>query len=102
MRNSFKLIGLLLALFLVSCMDSPVVNYEEPTEGRLLLGATVHLGNGEYVENAALGVKDGYVTLLADDAVKKLDLKKFQVIDWVKNTIYILSKRYLLQTQELC
>lgn len=79
MRNSFKLIGLLLALFLVSCMDSPVVNYEEPTEGRLLLGATVHLGNGEYVENAALGVKDGYVTLLADDAVKKLDLKKFQV-----------------------
>ncbi len=59
MRNSFKLIGLLLALFLVSCMDSPVVNYEEPTEGRLLLGATVHLGNGEYVENAALGVKDG-------------------------------------------
>lgn len=44
-----------------------------------MLGATVHLGNGEYAENAALGIKDGYVTLLADDALEKLDLSKFQV-----------------------
>ena len=31
------------------------------------------------VENAALGVKDGYVTLLAEDALDQLDLRKFQV-----------------------
>jgi len=55
------------------------VNYQEPSEGRLLLGATVHLGDGEFVENAALGVKDGYVTLLTNDALKKVDLKNFQV-----------------------
>lgn len=79
MKNTSILIGFILAFALFSCVDSPVVNYQEPEEGRLLLGATVHLGNGEFVENAALGVKDGYVTLLADDAIKKLDLKKFQV-----------------------
>jgi len=79
MKTSLKLISVLIIFLVYSCHHSPVVNYQEPTEGRLLLGATVHLGNGEFVENAALGVKDGYVTLLADDAIKKLDLKKFQV-----------------------
>ena len=72
----------LVILFFVgfSCSESPIsTSYQEATEGRLLLGATVHLGNGEVVENAALGVKDGFVTLLADDALKKIDLKKFQV-----------------------
>ncbi|OEK04271.1 hypothetical protein [Roseivirga misakiensis] len=69
-----------LAIVGFSCAESPLSSsYQEMTEGRLLLGATVHLGNGEFVENAALGVKDGFVTLLADDALSKIDLDKFQV-----------------------
>lgn len=56
-----------------------MVNYQEASEGRLLLGANVHLGNGEVVENAALAVKDGYVTLLAENALDQIDLRKFQV-----------------------
>lgn len=70
---------LFLILCITSCAESPMVNYQEPTEGRLLLGANVHLGDGEIVENAALGVKDGYVTLLAEGALDQLDLRKFQV-----------------------
>jgi len=71
---------LALVTFGLSCAESPLSSsYQEMTEGRLLLGATVHLGNGEFVENAALGVKDGFVTLLADDALSKIDLKKFQI-----------------------
>ncbi len=72
----------LLALFIIvlsGCLESNAVNYRESTNGRLLLGATVHLGNDEFVENAALAVKDGYVTLLAEGDDKKLDLKNFQV-----------------------
>ena len=69
----------LLLMMVAACAESPMVNYQEATEGRLLLGATVHLGDGEVVENAALGVKDGYVTLLAEDALGQLDLRKFQV-----------------------
>lgn len=79
MKNTIKLLVLVITVVMTSCSESNFVDYREPTEGRLLLGATVHLGNGEYVENAALGVKDGYVTLLADDAIEKLDLSKFQV-----------------------
>ncbi len=73
------LVFFVFTLFAFSCADSPMVNYQEATEGRLLLGANVHLGNGEIVENAALGIKDGYVTLLVEDALNQLDLRKFQV-----------------------
>jgi hypothetical protein len=67
-----------LVCFMSSCVDSKPI-YDDPTEGKLLLGATLHLGNGDIIENAAIGVKDGYVTLLADARVSKLDLNQFQV-----------------------
>lgn len=78
--NALLSIVLLLTV-ISSCSESAMNNrvFTEPTEGRLLLGATVHLGDGEVIENAALAVKDGYVTLLADGASKKLDMSKFQV-----------------------
>ena len=75
-------LNFLLALTMIgiisSCADSNMRVHQEK-EGVLLLGATVHLGNGEVIPNAAIGVKDGYVTLLADAAVDKLDLRKFDV-----------------------
>ncbi|OEK01303.1 hypothetical protein BFP97_07145 [Roseivirga sp. 4D4] len=80
MKN-FKLLSFLLVLAMAfSCAEAPIsTEYREASEGRLLLGATVHLGNDEVVENAALAVKDGFVTLLAGDAMDKIDLTKFQV-----------------------
>ena len=79
-RGTFKyLIFTLLVVATSSCLDKSVPVYDLPTEGRLLLGATLHFGDGEVIKNAAVGVKDGYVTLLADAAVDKLDLDKFQV-----------------------
>lgn len=76
----FKLfVVLTLVTLSTSCIDTRVASYTEGTEGRLLLGATVHLGDGEVIENAALAVKDGYVTLLAEGASKKIDLSRFQV-----------------------
>jgi len=62
-----------------SCVDNSMPVYDLPTEGRLLIGATLHMGDGEVINNAAVGVKDGYVTLLADAAIDKLDLTRFQV-----------------------
>ncbi|MBO3696865.1 hypothetical protein [Roseivirga sp. E12] len=80
MKN-FKILSFLLVLSIgFSCAEAPIsTEYREASEGRLLLGATVHLGNDEVVENAALAVKDGFVTLLAGDAMDKIDLTKFQV-----------------------
>lgn len=81
MKGVFKkyFIILLVSALAFSCADSSLPVYDDPTEGRLLLGASVHLGNGDIIENAAIGVKDGYVTLLADAAVENLQLEKFEV-----------------------
>jgi len=68
-----------LVCLVASCVGPNQNLHNDPTEGRLLLGATVHLGDGDVIENAAIGVKDGYVTLLADAKVSKLDLKQFDV-----------------------
>lgn len=80
-RGTYKylILSLLLVFISTSCVDTSTGIYNEPTEGRLLIGATVHLGNGEIIPNAAIGVKDGYVTLLADAAIGKLNLNSFQV-----------------------
>jgi hypothetical protein len=64
---------------LISCADTNVVNYTGKLEGRLIVGATVHLGNGDYLENALLGVQDGMVSVLEENSSQKLDLNKFQV-----------------------
>ena len=79
MKYSIKILVLVLTMTLSGCLESNIVNYRESTNGRLLLGATVHLGNDEVIENAALAVKDGYVTLLTKGDEKKLDISKFQV-----------------------
>lgn len=68
-----------LICLLASCVDPNLKVYNDPTEGKLLLGATVHLGDGDVIKNAAIGVKDGYVTLLADATISKLDLNQFEV-----------------------
>jgi hypothetical protein len=81
-RSKFNILifSLLASVTIAGCSDSTMNRvYTDPTEGRLLLGATVHLGDGEVIENAALAVKDGFVTLLADGASEKLDMSKFQV-----------------------
>ncbi len=69
---------ILLLVIVSSCADTNLRVYEEK-EGTLLLGATTHLGNGDIIINSAVGIKDGYVTLLADAAIDKLDLSKFKV-----------------------
>ena len=79
-RSTLKyLLILTFAVAATSCTDKALNVYDQPTEGRLLIGATVHLGDGDVIRNAAIGVKDGYVTLLADAAVDQLDLDRFQV-----------------------
>ena len=79
MKAIVKLLFTLAIITVISsCADSNLRVFEEK-EGTLLLGATTHLGNGEVIVNSAVGVKDGYVSLLADAAVDRLDLSKFEL-----------------------
>jgi len=79
MNQSIKsILALVTLIFISSCVETNL-RYHEESEGVLLLGATAHLGNGDIIYNSAVGIKDGYVTLLADAAIDRLDLTKFDV-----------------------
>ncbi len=54
----------------------------------LLMNASVHQGNGEVIENAALAFDTGKITLLADARVIRLDMRAFEVIDAYGSHIY--------------
>jgi imidazolonepropionase-like amidohydrolase len=46
----------------------------------LILNAKAHVGNGEVVENCALGMKDGKIILLADARLIRMDLSVYDTI----------------------
>jgi hypothetical protein len=79
MKQSIKSIIAVITLVFISGCAETYLRSQDEKEGVLLLGATTHLGNGDVIYNSAVGIKDGYVTLLADAAIDQLDLSKFDV-----------------------
>jgi imidazolonepropionase-like amidohydrolase len=45
---------------------------EKQTKSILIMNATAHLGNGQVIENSAIGFKDGKLTLVADATLIRL------------------------------
>jgi len=65
---------LLSTFYCVSQVETPA-----PAQSKsvLLMGGIAHLGNGAVIENAAIGFKDGKLTLVADARVIKLQANAF-------------------------
>jgi len=65
---------LLSTFYCVSQVETPA-----PAQSKsvLLMGGIAHLGNGTVIENAAIGFKDGKLTLVADARVIKLQANAF-------------------------
>ena len=53
---------------------------KKQTKSVLILNATAHLGNGEIIENSAIGFKDGKITLVADAKLIKLSKDAYETI----------------------
>jgi imidazolonepropionase-like amidohydrolase len=59
------------------------------TKSVLILNATAHLGNGQIIENSAIGFKDGKITLVADAKLIKLTKDAFETtIDATGKHVY--------------
>ena len=43
-----------------------------------ILGGTTHVGNGNTIENSAIIFKDGKITLVADMATIRIDMRDMQ------------------------
>lgn len=62
---------------------------KKQTKSVLILNATAHLGNGEIIENSAIGFKDGKITLVADSKLIKLSKDAYEsTIDATGKHVY--------------
>ncbi len=59
-------------------MQAQQIPAPKQTKATLILNATAHLGNGKTIENAAIGFKDGKLTLVADATVIRLDMSAYE------------------------
>ena len=82
------IIGFLL-MFIVSFgysqSNSPAASQSKPI---LLMNGVAHLGNGQVIENAAIGFENGKLSIVVDATVARIDMNKFEVIDVAGKHIY--------------
>jgi imidazolonepropionase-like amidohydrolase len=53
---------------------------KKQTKSILILNATAHLGNGQVIENSAIGFKDGKITLVADSKLTTVPKDTYEII----------------------
>ena len=68
-RNIYKLLLLFFASVQINAQQIPAA---KQTKSVLILNATAHLGNGQVIQNSAIGFKDGKLTLVADATTIRL------------------------------
>ncbi len=62
---------------------------KKQTKSVLILNAMAHLGNGQIIENSAIGFKDGKITLVADSKLIKLSKDAYEItIDATGKHVY--------------
>lgn len=52
-------------MFSLGCKPAEKISYVDPIKGRLIQGATVHLGNGETLENAYIMIEKTIITAVS-------------------------------------
>lgn len=70
-------------------MQAQQIPAPKQAKATLILNATAHIGNGEVIENSAIGFKEGKLTLVADATTIRLDMSAYEnVIDAKGKHVY--------------
>ena len=76
-----KIYALLVVFVALSSVAQPTITpAPKQSKSILIMNAIAHVGNGEVIENAAIGVKDGKIVLAADARVIRLDMSAYDTI----------------------
>ena len=73
-----KQFNIILVVLMVMCSKIELTAQQNPTpspkqsKSVLILNGIAHIGNGEKIENSAIGFKDGKLTLVADARVIRI------------------------------
>lgn len=78
--------------FLISCVALSLFAQRTPaprqTQAVLLTGATIHVGNGEVIENGVVAFENGRLTIVGDQSVKPANTNNYETIDATGKHIY--------------
>jgi len=86
MRNT---ITILLNLLLSGIISAQVIiPADDQTKPIMLTGGTAHLGNGQVIENAAIGFEKGKITVVDDATKANIDKSYYEVIDIKGKHVY--------------
>ena len=81
MNNLISLLFFCLAITASAQIPTPG---ETPGETVVLLGGTAHIGNGEVMENAAIGMENGKITFVKPAGSIKLNADEVDIIDEIE------------------
>lgn len=86
MKQIIKIASLLLVSVGMQAQNIPAPSQSKST---LIMNGIAHLGNGNIIENCAIGFKDGKLSLVADAKLIRIDMSSYEnVIDATGKHIY--------------
>ena len=77
MRKVLFVISIIFSLKSFAQNPSPALPQKEAI---LIMNGTAHIGNGQIIQNSAIGIKDGKIVLVADATLIKLDKEAYKII----------------------
>jgi imidazolonepropionase-like amidohydrolase len=78
--NVLKKISLALGLLSTTLHAQSPIPAPKQTEPILILGATAHIGDGSVIQNSAIALEDGRLTMVADATTIRFDRSKYKQI----------------------
>ena len=79
-------------LLIVSQLTSQQTPASLTEESILFIGATAHIGNGTIIENSAIGIRNGKITEVTTENLKKfLELRKYSQIIPTLSGVFLVS-----------
>ncbi|OWP84457.1 amidohydrolase [Flavobacterium davisii] len=73
-------IKILYSLLFATGIYSQQIPAPKQTKSILIINGVAHLGNGEKIENSAVGFKDGKINLVADARLTRIDLSTYDEV----------------------
>ncbi|AMA48644.1 MULTISPECIES: amidohydrolase family protein [Flavobacterium] len=73
-------IKLLYSVLFITGMYAQQIPAPKQTKSILIINAIAHLGNGQLIENSAIGFKDGKLNLIADARLTRIDLNSYDEV----------------------
>lgn len=79
----------ILAMLLLACGRAAFAQQEESASPTMVFaGATIHIGNGQVIENGIMGVSGGKIAFIGDAQSTQYDQRRYRVIDCSGKDIY--------------